>query len=182
MSGKVKIVIAVIVLLSAFLLTLRGVYSSMEIPKQRLDEAWRQVEATTMRRFDLVAALVRELENYSPQKADDLTRLSGIISTMEDAVTNEEKLKALHAIDAVLPRLVPAPELAPEIKTKQNIITIQEGLEGVKSRLSAEKIQYNHCVQEYNEVLMKNPNCYIAPIMGFKPAGFIENPRRGGAQ
>ena len=182
MSGKAKIVLAGIVLLSALLLTLRGVYSSMEIPKQRLDEAWRQVEATTMRKFDLVAALVRELKEYSPQKADELTRLTGFVSAMEDAATNEEKLRALNAIDTAFPKLFPERELTPELKTKQNIITIREGLEGVNSRLSAEKIQYNHRVQEYNEALMRNPNCYVAPIMGFKPAGFIEDPRRGGAQ
>jgi LemA protein len=62
----------------------------------------------------------------------------------------------------------------PELKSNQQYQQLIDSIQQCESQLEASRATYNKAVKEYNTVRSSIPTVFFAPVMGFKPASYLE--------
>lgn len=155
-----------------------GLYNAPVGPKQRVDEAWGNVETAQQRKFDLipnVVATVKGAANFEQSTIEAVTaaRASvGSIKLTADDLGDPAKMKAFmeaeKVLSASLGRLIATAEAYPDLKATQAYRDLITELEGSDNRIATERHKYNAAVREYNTVLETFPSSVGASMHGYK--------------
>ena len=159
----ILIIIAVIVVLFI------GIYNGLVTARQKVKNAWSQIDVQLQRRFDLIPNFVETVKGYMQHEADTLTKVTELRTSWASATTVEEKAELNNQLSGALKTIMAVSENYPDLKANQNFSELQEELRNTENKISFSRQFYNDSVTMYNTKLEVFPSNIIANMFGFKP-------------
>ena len=175
----IEIVVGLIVLcilLFLGILAFIGVYNSFITLKNRIENAWAQIDVQMKKRYDLVPNLVETVKGYAKHEKETLTEITKARAATANAKTVGEKAQASNMLTGALKTLFAVSESYPELKANKNFLMLQEELSVIENTIAYSRQFYNDTVMEYNMKRQKIPYNIVASIFGFKEKEYFEPP------
>src|SRR5262245_39152608 len=128
------IVLGIIIVLAAAFI---GIYNSLVTARNRVDEAWSDIEVQLKRRYDLIPNLVNTVKGYASHEQGTLTRVTEARSkassiTMDPTKLDAEQMAKFQAaqgeLSQALGKLFALSEQYPDLKANQNFLSLQGDL------------------------------------------------------
>jgi len=151
-------------------------YNSLVVKRNRVKNAWSQIDVQLKRRADLIPNLVETVKGYMKHEREVLENITKARAALQQAKTVKDKAKADNVIAGALKTLFAVAENYPNLKANENFLQLQEELSGIESKIAYARQFYNDCVLDYNNSIKIFPKNIIASIFGFKPEEFFNIP------
>jgi LemA protein len=168
----VYIIIAILVII-AFL------YNSLIRSRNRVDEAWSDIEVQLKRRYDLIPNLVETVKGYAKQESSVFENVTRARSEAMQAGSMQEKLKDENMLSGALKSLFAVAEAYPDLKSNQNFMQMQSDLTDTEDKIQAARRFYNGTVRDFNTKIQVFPTNLFASILGFKIREFFDIDEKG---
>ena len=173
MNWPLIIVIAIIVILVIFLINL---YNGLVQRRNRIDEAFAQIEVQLKRRHDLIPNLVNAVKGYMNFEQKVLTDVTNARANAVSAGAQgpAAQAQAENALTGTLRSLFAVVENYPELKANQNVLELQEQLTTTENQIAFSRQHYNASVLDYNTAIQVFPAVLLAGIFGFVKREFFD--------
>ena len=160
------IILGIVVVLAIVLVS---VYNNLVTLRQRVKNAWSQIDVQLQRRFDLIPNLVETAKGYMSHENDVLTKVAELRSAWAGATTVGEKAQLDNQLSGALKTIMAVSENYPDLKANQNFISLQEELANTEDKISFSRQFYNDTATMYNTKLEVVPSNIIASLFKFTP-------------
>jgi LemA protein len=171
------LLLGLLVLVVMLLLFGVGIYNRLVALRNRLENAFSQIEVQLKRRYDLIPNLVETVKGYMKHERETL---EAVIQARNQAVGGLEQaaakpgdpaaMQALASAEAglsgVLGRLFALSEAYPDLKANQNMAQLTEELTSTENKVSFARQAYNDSVTAYNTYRQSFPNNIFAGMFG----------------
>ena len=170
----VIVVIAIVVLL---LLSVALFYNGLVRTRNRVDNAWSQIDVQLKRRYDLIPNLVETVKGYA---AHERQTLEAVTNARSNAINAQEsgnvaqQAQAENVLSGALKSLFAVAESYPDLKANQNFLQLQEELTSTEDRIAYARQFYNDSVQSYNTRIQTFPTVVIAGMFNFQKREFFQ--------
>ncbi len=171
MATTLWIILAVI---AVIIVVIIGMYNSLIRLKNRVDEAWSDIDVQLKRRHDLIPNLVETVKGYASHEKDTLERVVQARNAAMQAGNAEEKAKTENALSETLKSIFALAESYPDLKANQNFLELQRELSDTENKIQASRRFYNGNVRDFNTKLQVFPTNIMAGTLGFKACDFFE--------
>lgn len=159
-----------IVCIGGILLVLIGalvmIYNRLMVLKNRVDNAWAQIDVQLKRRVDLIPNLMETVKGYMKHERMVLEEVTKARTALMQAGTVEEKVKANNMLAGTLKTLFAVAENYPQLKASENFKMLQEELAGTENKIAYARTAYNDSVLEYNQTIQVIPYNLFAGMFG----------------
>ena len=164
----------VIIIVIAIIAALIGIYNSLATLRQRVKNAWSQIDVQLQRRFDLIPNLVESVKGYMTHETDVLTKVTELRTAWAGATSVKDKANIDNELSGALKTIMAVSENYPDLKANQNFSELQEELRNTENKISYSRQFYNDTVTRYNTKLEVFPSNIIGSIFNFKPETLFE--------
>ena len=165
--------IVVIVIVAAwFILTYNGLIRI----RNRVKEAWSDIEVQLKRRYDLIPNLMEAIKGYTKHEEGVFTKVTEARAAAMQAKTPAEHGKAENMLSETLKSLFAVAENYPDLKASQNFLQLQNELTDTENKIQASRRFYNGNVRDFNTKLEVFPTNIIGGMLGFKSEEFFDAP------
>jgi LemA protein len=168
----VGIVVGAIVLLIVIVLVF--MYNGLVRLRNRIDNAWSQIDVQLKRRYDLIPNLVESVKGYA---AHEKSVLEGVTQARSNAINAQgpaEQAQAENVLSGALKSLFAVAEAYPDLKANQNFLNLQEELTSTEDRIAYSRQFYNDSVLSYNNRIQTVPSSVIAGMFNFEKREYFE--------
>lgn len=145
-----------------------GMYNGLVQSRNKVDNAWGQIDVQLQRRFDLIPNLVEAVKGYMQHEEATLTKVTELRTSWANAQTVGEKADLDNQLSGALKTIMAVSENYPDLKANQNFNTLQEELRSTENKISYARQFYNDSVTMYNTKLQVIPTNIIAGMFNFK--------------
>jgi LemA protein len=169
----VYIIIGIVVIL---LIMMVATYNSLVRLRNRVKNAWAQIDVQLKRRHDLIPNLVETAKGYMTHERgtfEAVTKARNLAQASSGASVGERS-KIEGELSGALSRLLVVVENYPDLKANQNFLALQEELSSTENKISFSRQFYNDSVLRYNNKTQMFPSNMMAGMMGFKASEFFE--------
>lgn len=164
----IPVVIGIIVVI-AIVCAIVGVYNNLVTLRNRIDNAWQNIDTQLQRRCDLIANLVETVKGYAKHEKETLEAVISARNATVSADSPDKKMEANNALSGALRQLFAVAESYPDLKANANFAHLQATLEDTENKVSYARQSYNDCVLNYNNAIQTFPGVIFAGIFQFKP-------------
>ncbi|AXK83367.1 LemA family protein [Pseudolabrys taiwanensis] len=171
MSTTGWIVVGVIVVAVIWVIS---VYNSLVAMRQRVNQAFADVDVQLKQRHDLIPNLVETVKGYA---AHERGTLEAVVQARNAAIAApgvEQKVAAENMLTGALRQLFALSEAYPDLKANQNFQQLQAELSDIENKLAASRRFFNNAVQEYNTGIEQFPAALFAGTFGFTHRTFFD--------
>jgi len=168
------ILIIVLSVAAIILIWLIAAYNRFVVLKNRIDNAWSQIDVQLKRRFDLIPNLIETVKGYAKHEKKVFTEVTAARTAMMNATTLPDKAKANSQLTSTLKSLFAVAEDYPKLQANQNFMMLQEELSGTESKIAYARQAYNDSVLSYNNSVQMFPGSVIAGTFNFKQREFFK--------
>ena len=165
------IVLAVVVVL---VIVLIASYNGLVQLRNRVDNAWAQIEVQLKRRWDLIPNLVETVKGYAAHERGTFEAVTEARANAQRAQGPAETAAAEGILGAALGRLFAVAEAYPELQADENFRQLQDELAGTENRIAVSRQVYNDSVLTYNNAIQTFPGVVLAGPFGFAKREFFE--------
>jgi LemA protein len=169
----ILIILAVLVVWAIY------IYNSLIQSRNRVDEAWSDIEVQLKRRYDLIPNLVNTVKGYAKHEDSVFTKVTDARSKAMAAPAGADKLAAENQLSATIRSLFAVAENYPELKANQNFLSLQSDLTDTEDKIQAARRFYNGNVRDYNTKLQVFPTNFFASMFHFTPKTFFDIDEKG---
>jgi LemA protein len=169
-----SITLGIIIVLAVIVLYLIIAYNRFIVLKNRIDNAWSQIDVQLKRRFDLIPNLIETVKGYAKHEKKVFTEVTAARTAMMSANTMQEKAKANAQLSSTLKSLFAVAEDYPKLQANQNFMMLQEELSGTESKIAYARQAYNDSVLGYNNGIQVFPGSVVAGMFSFKQREFFK--------
>ncbi len=169
----VYIIVGIAVIL---LIIMVSTYNSLVRLRNRVKNAWAQIDVQLKRRHDLIPNLVETAKGYMKHERGTFEAITQARNLAQKAVGTGvgAQSKAEGELSSALSRLLMVVENYPDLKANQNFLAVQEELTSTENKISFSRQYYNDSVLKYNNKTQMFPSNLMAGMMGFKASEFFE--------
>ena len=171
MSLAVIIVLVVVVLLALYVIAL---FNGLVRKRNRVDNAWAQIEVQLKRRRDLIPNLVESVKGYAAHERGTFEAVTEARAAAAGAQTPAAIGIAEGMLSQALGRLFAVAEAYPDLKANQNFLDLQAQLNETENRIAVSRQVYNDTVLTYNNAIQTFPSVVLANSFGFSKREFFE--------
>lgn len=164
----------ILIILAAALGGLMSVYNGLITRRNRVKNAWSQIDVQLKRRFDLIPNLVETVKGYAAHEKETLENVIKARNSYVNANTPEAAMDANNQVVGALNRLFALAESYPDLKANQNFIYLQTELTNVEDKIGYARQFYNDTAMMYNNFKQIFPNSFIANMFNFKDEPFFQ--------
>lgn len=165
-----------------------AVYNRLVQLRNRIANAFGQIDVQFKRRYDLVPNLVEVARGYLAHEAATLEAVikargqaQGAAAAARAAPTSASAIGALavaeQALGGSLGRLMMVAESYPELKADATMQSLSEELTSTENRLGFARQAYNDQVLDFNDQAAQFPAIVVARLLGFPTAPMLESTR-----
>ena len=165
------IIFIIVILLVIFVIS---IYNSLVTLRQRVKNAWSQIEVQLQRRFDLIPNLVETVKGYMGHESEVLTKIAELRTSWANAKTVTEKSELDTQLSESLKTIMAVSESYPDLKANTNFQALQQELTETESKIAAARQFYNDTVLVYNNKIDMVPSNIIASLFKFTKEAFFE--------
>jgi LemA protein len=162
-----------------------GIYNRLVNERNRVRNAFAQIDVQLTRRHDLIPNLVEAVKGYMKHERGTLEAViqarNTAVSSLEAAKADPANAEAMQKLGAaegalgnVLSRLFALSEAYPDLKANQNMMQFQEELSSTENKVAFSRQAFNDAVLSYNNTAENFPNNMIAGFFSFELASFLE--------
>lgn len=163
--------IGVLVGFVVVLLLLVWTYNRLVRLRNRVQNAWSDVDVQLKRRHDLVPNLVETVRGYATHERQTL---EAVTSARAQAIASGANIGtravAEMALTGAVGNLFAVAERYPALRAAQNFTLLQEQLNSTENRIAFARQFYNESVMQYNTGIATFPRNLVAGVMGFTRA------------
>ena len=165
------VVLAVIALAAIALVVL---YNRFVRLRNRVDNAWAQIEVQLKRRWDLIPNLVETVKGYAAHERETFENVTQARAAAQQAQTPAESAQAEGLLGQALGRLFAVAEAYPELQADENFRQLQDELAETENRIAVSRQVYNDTVLTYNNAIQTVPGVFFAGFFGFEKREFFD--------
>ena len=165
----ILIVIILIILASIVLL-----YNGLVTARNKVKNAWAQIDVQLNRRADLIPNLVETVKGYAGHEKSVFEDVTAARAGLMNANGVKEIGEANNQLTNTLKTLFAVAENYPELKANENFKELQAQLAESEDKIAYSRQFYNDTVLMYNNKCQTFPSNLIAGLFGFKEADFFE--------
>ena len=165
------VILAIVVVLVLIIIKL---YNDLVGLRQKVKNAWSQIDVQLQRRFDLIPNLVETVKGYMEHESDVLTKVTDLRTSWANADSVKEKSQLDNELSGALKTIMAVSENYPDLKANQNFSQLQEELQNTENKISFSRQFYNDITTKYNIKLEVVPSNIIASLFHFKPEELFE--------
>jgi LemA protein len=169
----IGLIIAIVILVIIFG-WLTGMYNSLVRLRNRVKNAWSQIDVQLKRRHDLIPNLVETAKGYMKHEKDTLTGITEARSKAMGAGSVGDKAKAEGALSGAMSKFFLVVENYPDLKANTNFLLVQEELTATENKIAFSRQSYNDAVLFFNNKIQMFPSNIIAGMFNFKENEFFE--------
>ena len=171
------ILIVVVVLVAVALVLL---YNRLVRLRNRVENAWAQVDVQLRRRYDLIPNLVETVKGYAAHERGTFEEVTRARTAAQTASGVPQQAEAENVLTAAIGRLFAVAEAYPELRASENFQRLQQDLTDTEGRIAVSRQVYNDTVLTYNNAIQTIPANLVAGPLGFaeKPFFEVEEPVR----
>lgn len=166
--------IVLIVIVAVIVLYIILAYNRLVILRNRIKNAWAQIDVQLKRRVDLIPNLVETVKGYAKHETKVFTDVTKARNMMQSAGTLSEKAEADNMLSGALKSLFAVSENYPTLKANENFLQLQEELAGTENKIAYSRQFYNDSVLSYNNSIERFPSNIIANMFKFLAKEFFE--------
>ena len=144
-----------------------GAYNGLVTLRQRVKNAWSQIDVQLQRRFDLIPNLVETVKGYTKHEEEVLTKVTELRTSWAKATTVGEKAELSNELSGALKTIMAVSENYPDLKANQNFAQMQEELQNTENKVAYSRQFYNDTVTKYNTKLQIFPTSILAGMFHF---------------
>ena len=164
------IFIGIIIVIAVYLIF---AYNKFVTLKERVANAWSQIEVQLKRRYDLIPNLVNTVKAYAKHEQETFEKITQARSQAINAQSVKEQAQAESQLTNTLKSLFAVAESYPELKADANFRNLQDELTNTEGKISFSRQFYNDTVQKFNTMIKLFPNSLIAGIFNFTEAEYF---------
>lgn len=161
-------------IVAAIILWMIATYNRMVVLRNRIDNAWSQVDVQLRRRYDLIPNLVETVKGYAAHERETFEEVTKARQAGLDATGVADQAAAEDMITSALRRLFAVAEAYPELRATENFQKLQEELSGTESKIAYARQFYNDTVLMYMNLIQSFPPRLVAGMCGFRPRDYFE--------
>ena len=165
------IILIIVVLILVFLI---NIYNNLVSLRQKVKNAWSQIDVQLQRRFDLIPNFVETVKGYAKHEKSTLEDVVKARNTYLSASTPEDQLKADGQLTAAVNKLFALAESYPDLKANESFLSLQKELTTCEEKITYARQFYNDSVLSYNNKIELFPSSIIASMFHFEKEKFFE--------
>lgn len=183
-GGSLLVVVGVVVVLAVFFIMWAiGTFNSLVELRNRVKNAFSQIDVQLKRRYDLIPNLIEVAKKFMAHERETLESVTQARNLAQTAAksadpTDPSSMKSLMSAEAglggALGRLIAVSENYPDLKSNENMLQLQEELTTTENKVAFSRQAYNDAVLGYNNKRESFPASIIAGMKNFNPATSYE--------
>ena len=182
----ISIILIVLIAVAVLLM-----YNRLIALRNRVEEAWADIDVQLRRRYDLIPNLVDTVKGYAKHERETLEQVmearSKASSIEVDASSvSPEQVAALAGAEAglggMLGKLMAVAEAYPDLKADQNFVELQNSLEDTENKIQAARRFYNGNVRDFNTIIQTVPYNLLTSLGEFNEREYFELPKESEAR
>src|SRR5271167_542629 len=171
MSTSTWIVLGVIVVLALWIVM---IYNQLVAMRQRVGQAFADVDVQLKQRHDLIPNLVETVKGYAAHERGTLEEVVKARNAAMTASGPAQQAAAENMLSGALRQLFALSEAYPDLKASANFQQLQAELSDLENKIAASRRFFNSAVQEYNTGIQRFPAALFAASFGFAPKTFFD--------
>jgi len=164
----------ILIIIVVLVLWLAGVFNSLVRSRNRVKEAWSDIDVQLKRRYDLIPNLVNTVKGYAAHESEVFERVIKARSAAMGAHSVVEHGQAENMLSGALKSLFALAEAYPTLRASENFAKLQDELTDTENKIQAARRFYNTNVLELNTKVEQVPTNIVASMFGFKKEEFFE--------
>jgi LemA protein len=165
------VILAAVALVAIALVVL---YNRLVRLRNRVDNAWAQIEVQLKRRWDLIPNLVETVKGYAAHERETFQNVTEARAAAQRAQTPAEAAQTEGLLSQALGRLFAVAEAYPELEADENFRQLQGELAETENRIAVSRQVYNDTVLTYNNAIQTVPAVFLAGPFGFTTRQFFD--------
>jgi LemA protein len=165
------VIVVLVVLLGIYAI---ASYNGLVSLRNRIENAWAQIDVQLKRRYDLIPNLVETVKGYASHERETLDAVITARNAGINASGPAEQAQAENAITGALKSLFALSEAYPDLKANQNFAQLQEELTGTEGRIAYARQFYNDTVYRYNTKIQSFPSNVLANAFKFSEREYFQ--------
>jgi len=167
----VIVVVAIVVVLGLLVVAM---YNRLVRDRNRVDNAWSQIDVQLKRRYDLIPNLVETVKGYAAHERGTFEAVTRARADAIGAQGVREQANAENVLEGALKSLFAVAEAYPDLKANQNFLSLQEELTSTEDRIAYARQFFNDSVLKYNTRIQSFPANVMAGMFNFGPREYFE--------
>ncbi|MFH1592251.1 MAG: LemA family protein [Candidatus Woesearchaeota archaeon] len=163
----------VIIILVVVVLWIIFTYNALVRLRNRIENAWAQIDVQLKRRYNLIPNLVEAVKGYMKHERGVLTEITKARSSLMKGGV-KSRAEASNQITDALKTIFAVAENYPQLKASTNFMNLQEELSGTESKIAYSRQFYNDSVLSLNQKVQTFPSKIIAGMFSFKEKEYFE--------
>ena len=168
------LLIILIVIIIALIVAIVGLYNGLVTARNKVKNAWAQIDVQLNRRADLIPNLVETVKGYAGHEKTVFEDVTAARAGLMNANGVKEINEANNQLSETLKTLFAVAENYPELKANENFNELQAQLAETEDKIAYSRQFYNDTVLMYNNKCQTFPSNIVANLFGFKEADFFE--------
>ena len=165
------VLIGLVVLVGAYVM---ATYNGLVKLRNRIENAWSQVDVQLQRRYDLIPNLVEAVKAYAAHEESVFAQVTQARAAAIGAKSPGEQAAAENVLTGALRSVFAVAEAYPELQANENFQSLQEELAATEDKIAYARQFYNSAVQTYNTSTQSIPTNIIAGVGGFRAESLFE--------
>jgi len=170
------VILGILIIVGLYLIVL---YNRLITFRNRVENAWAQVDVQLRRRYDLIPNLVETVKGYAAHEREVFENVARARQAAISAQSPGEKGAAEGQLTQALRQLFAVAEAYPTLRASENFQNLQEQLAQTENKIAYARQFYNDTVFRYNTTIEKFPANLFARSLGFAKKEYFEVEREG---
>lgn len=167
----IYIILGALVLIGLWLLV---TYNGLVSLRNRVKEAWSQIDVQLKRRSSLIPNLIEAVKGYAKHEKTVFEEVTKARSALVGAKNPGEAAAANNMLTGALKSLFAVAEAYPDLKASENFKQLQEELSDTETKVAASRQFYNTNVLDLNNSLEQFPSSLVGSMFNFKKEEFFK--------
>ncbi len=163
-----------IIIIAVLALWAVAIYNGLIKLKNRVDEAWSDIDVQLKRRYDLIPNLINTVKGYAAHEKELFEKVTEARTQAMGAQNPADKEKAENMLSGALKSLFAVAENYPDLKANQNFLELQRELTDTEDKIQASRRFYNGNVRDFNTKIEVFPNNIFAGMLHFVKRDFFQ--------
>jgi LemA protein len=167
----------ILIVIAAVAVLLIATYNRLVTLRQRVKEAWSDIDVQLKRRYDLIPNLVETVKGYAAHERgvfENVTQARANAIAAGQTGGPEQRAAAENVLTGALRSVFAVAENYPQLQASQNFRDLQENLTATEDKISFARRFYNGNVRDYNTALQTFPTNMLAGMFGFAAEQYFE--------